>query len=651
MSDPASSQTQAPHQTKSLLAAAAAAQAVAKRALPAPAPVPKPGPGPALDPLAQLLDDLLRDKTFDIHFQPIVDIDRRTILGFEALTRGPANSSLHSPLVLFDVAARFGRLLELERLVIRRALQRFKELKLPGQIFLNLSVDSLLTAEARIDLISSDLAAFGMPPSRMVLELTETRVSLDPERLRSSADALRRLGFAIALDDLGEGFASLKRWLDLKPEFVKIDRHFIDGMAQDPLKQHFVRAIMDLASSAGCTVIAEGLEQAGDLNVLHRLGVKYCQGYLFARPSATPRSSLRAEVQALLHWDEAQLPTVRLLPGAITTAAQLARRGHTVSAKISCLGAVDMFKFDDQLYAIPVLDDAQRPIGLLRSMHVLKRSSERFFMDIHAHHSCLKLMDSQPLIFDVSASLRTMSEAIANLDDSLMVDGFVVTQDGTYFGSGRTSDLLKAVSDLQVNSARYANPLTLLPGNVPIDSHIDVLIKEGQAFVVAVWDIDNFKPFNDVYGYRCGDDIIKFTAQTLLQAIEPAIDFVGHIGGDDFLMVLCSTDWHARLQRVCSDFDAGVREFFSTEHLQSGGYTTANRQNQPTFHPLPTLSAGVICVECCAFENSRALATALIEPKKVVKGRAGGSRFFVDRRAGKSSSTKSGTTPGSTESS
>ncbi len=630
MSDPKSNQPQQPHQTKATRVGTEQTMAVSQ-------------------PLAQLLDELLREQNFDIHFQPIVGIDRASILGFEALTRGPANSSLHSPLVLFDAAARFGRLLELERLVVRRALQRFKELKLPGQIFLNLSVDSLLAAETQIDLISNDLAAFGMPPSRMVIELTETRVSVDPERLRSSADALRGLGFVMAIDDLGEGFASLKRWLDLKPEFVKIDRYFIDGIAQDPLKQHFVRAIMDLANSSGCTVIAEGLEQASDLNVLHRLGVKYCQGYLFARPSATPRSSLRAEVRALLHWDQEHRPAAPLPAGAITSAAQLARRGHTASAKISCLGAVDMFKFDEQLHAIPVLDEAQRPIGLLRSMHVLKRSSERFFMDIHAHHSCLKLMDSQPLIFDVSTSLRTMSEAIANLDDSLMVDGFVVTQDGAYFGSGRTSDLLKAVSDLQVNSARYANPLTLLPGNVPIDSHIDALIKDGQAFVVAVWDIDNFKPFNDVYGYRCGDDIIKFTAQTLLQVMDPTIDFVGHIGGDDFLMVLCSADWQARLQRVCTDFDAGVRGHFSTEHLQSGGYTTANRQNQPTFHPLPTLSAGVICVECCAFENSRALATALIEPKKVVKGRAGGSRFFVDRRLGKPPSTTPRATPKITE--
>lgn len=634
MSDPKSSPL---HQTKAL-GAFTATRASAARAEAAP------------HPLAQMLDDLLREQNFDIHFQPIVDIDRATLLGFEALTRGPANSSLHSPLVLFDVAARFGRLLELERMVVRRALKRFKELKLPGQIFLNLTVDSLLAAETRIDQISSDLTALDMPPSRMVIELTETRASADPERLRSSADALRGLGFVIALDDLGEGFASLKRWLDLKPEFVKIDRYFIDGIAQDPLKQHFVRAIIDLASSAGCTVIAEGLEQAGDLAVLQRLGVKYCQGYLFARPSATPRSSLRAELRALLHWDGAQRPTVPLPPGAITTAAQLARRGHTASAKISCLGAVDMFKFDEQLYAIPVLDEALRPIGLLRSMHVLKRSSERFFMDIHAHHSCLKLMDSKPLVFDVSASLRTMSEAIANLDDSLMVDGFVVTQDGAYFGSGRTSDLLKAVSDLQVNSARYANPLTLLPGNVPIDSHIDGLIKDGQSFVVAVWDIDNFKPFNDVYGYRCGDDIIKFTAQTLLQAIEPAIDFIGHIGGDDFLMVLCSTDWQARLQRVCTDFDAGVCGFFSVEHLQSGGYTTANRQNQPTFHPLPTISAGVICVECCSFENSRAIATALIEPKKVVKGRVGGSRFFVDRRLGQSPAKQAQAMSGMTES-
>lgn len=585
-------------------------------------------------PLFARLDALISRAEFDIHFQPLVDIERASILGYEALTRGPADSALHSPLVLFETAALAGRLVELERLVVRSALRRFRELGLPGQLFLNLTADTLLAAEGRTDQIAVEFAELDMPPSRVVIEITETRPVLEPERLSQTLLGLRRHGFVVALDDLGEGFASLKRWMDIRPDYVKIDRHFIDGIAQEPLKQQFVRSILEMAASSGCSVIAEGLEQLSDLHVLKRLGVTICQGYLLARPAPMPRSHLRPEISALL-CTEAQPRRANQAfqpPVAITTAAQLARRGPTVTAEVKAQAVVDMFTSNEQLYAMPVLDAAKRPIGILRSLQVLKRSSERFFREIQARRSCVELLDRQALVFDVSTSLREMSEAIANLDDRLMVDGFIVTRDGEYFGSGRTSDLLKAVSDLQVCSARYANPLTQLPGNVPIDHHLDTLVAEGQSFVVAAWDLDNFKPFNDIYGYHRGDELIKFTAQTLTEAADPQLDFVGHIGGDDFLMVLGSADWPRRLQAICAAFDAGVRSFFSTEHIRSGGYVTLNRQNQALFTPLPTLSAGVLCARPGQFEGAHQISAALAEPKRIAKSDSGPSRFFVERR-------------------
>ncbi|WP_422012906.1 bifunctional diguanylate cyclase/phosphodiesterase [Roseateles sp.] len=589
------------------------------------------------NPLAHALARLIAQQTFDIHFQPLVAIDRAEIFGFEALTRGPADSPLHSPLVLFETAAREGRLVELEKLILRRATQRFKALGLPGQLFLNVTADTLLAAREHVSRLAGDLEGLGLPTSRVVIELTETRPIEDLAQLDGALAALRAHGFRIALDDLGEGFASLRRWMEMRPDFVKIDRHFIDGIAQEPLKQQFVRSIVEMAATSGCQVVAEGLEQEPDLAVLRRLGLTICQGYLFARPSATPRAQLRvewsgrlaAEAQPRLLQNDEALPVAQ---GAITTAAQLARRGHTVSPQMSCKAVVDLFRLDDQLLSMPVLDEQQRPIGVLRSLHVMKRSTERYFMDIFARRSCRELMDPTPLVFDVSTPLRAMSDAVANLDERLLTDGFIVTRDGAYFGSGRSSDLLKAVSDLQVHAARYANPLTLLPGNVPIDNHLDRLITAGETFAAVVWDIDHFKPFNDVYGYRIGDDIIRLAARVLTQAADPQLDFVGHIGGDDFVMVLSSADWEVRLARVCEAFDAGVRSFFSAEHLAAGGYVTLNRQNQPTFHPLPTISAGAVLHLPGSVENSRALSSALAEPKRVAKGRAGGSRFFVDRR-------------------
>ncbi|MDR7268574.1 EAL domain-containing protein (putative c-di-GMP-specific phosphodiesterase class I)/GGDEF domain-containing protein [Pelomonas saccharophila] len=591
----------------------------------------------APDPLALALDRLIEQRSFDIHFQPLVAIDRAEIFGFEALTRGPADGPLHSPLVLFEAAARLGRLVELEHLIVQRALQRFKQLGLPGQLFLNVTADTLLGAREHAGRLAAELAELGLPTSRLVIELTETRPIEDLAQLDDALQALRERGFRVALDDLGEGFASLRRWMQMRPDFVKIDRHFIDGIAQEPLKQQFVRSIVEMAATSGCEVVAEGLEQEPDLDVLRRLGLTICQGYLFARPSATPRASLGAQWSGrlaanaqprLLQNDLA----LTLGQGAITMAAQLARRGRTVTAAANCRSVVDLFHGDEQLLAIPVLDEQQRPIGVLRSLHVLKRSTERYFMDIFDKRSCVELMDRNPLVFDVATPLRAMSDAVSNLDERLLIDGFIVTRDGAYFGSGRSSDLLKAVSDLQVHAARYANPLTLLPGNVPIDNHLDRLIEAGETFATVVWDIDHFKPFNDIYGYRIGDDIIRLAARVLTQAADPQVDFVGHIGGDDFVMVLGSADWEARLSRICEDFDAGVRSFFSAEHLAAGGYVTLNRQNQPSFHPLPTISAGAVLHLPGHYENSRALAAALAEPKRVAKGRAGGSRFFVDRR-------------------
>jgi EAL domain-containing protein (putative c-di-GMP-specific phosphodiesterase class I)/GGDEF domain-containing protein len=591
----------------------------------------------APDPLAHALDRLIETRSFDIHFQPLVAIDRADIYGFEALTRAPADGPLHSPLVLFEAAARLGRLVELERLVVQRATERFKALGLPGCLFLNVTADTLLGAREHAGRLAQQLLALGLPTSRVVIELTETRPIEDLARLDDALQALRERGFRVALDDLGEGFASLRRWMEMRPDFVKIDRHFIDGIAQEPLKQQFVRSIVEMAATSGCEVVAEGLEQEPDLEVLRRLGLTICQGYLFARPSPTPRATLGVQwssrlataAQPRLLQNDLALP---LAHGAITSAAQLARRGLTVTAAANCRSVVDLFHADEQLLAIPVLDEHQRPIGVLRSLHVLKRSTERYFMDIFDRRSCVELMDANPLVFDVATPLRAMSDAVANLDERLLIDGFLVTRDGVYFGAGRSSDLLKAVSDLQVHAARYANPLTLLPGNVPLDNHLERLIEAGETFAAVVWDIDHFKPFNDVYGYRIGDDIIRLAARVLTQAVDPQRDFVGHVGGDDFVLALLSPDWEARLTRICQAFDAGVRSFFSAEHLAAGGYVTLNRQNQPSFHPLPTFSAGAVLHVPGNFDSARALSAALAEPKRVAKGRAGNSRFFIDRR-------------------
>jgi len=165
-------------------------------------------------------------------------------------------------------------------------------------------------------------------------------------------------------------------------------------------------------------------------------------------------------------------------------------------------------------------------------------------------------MDNQPLMVEQSLSLQELSRMVAEGERRHLADGFIITEAGQYLGVGSSQDLIREITELQLQSARYANPLTLLPGNVPINEHIERLLQGGSSFVVCYCDLDNFKPFNDRYGYRKGDDMIQLVAGILREISDPERDFVGHIGGDDFVALFQSEDWEWRCQQTLQRFDA-----------------------------------------------------------------------------------------------
>ncbi len=183
------------------------------------------------------LSSILTQSGLHSLFQPIICLSERRILGYEALTRGPSNSPLHSPIALFAVARQAGRLSELEIACRQSACRRFNEQQLPGKLFLNVSPESLLEAAHQPGRTLQLLQDLGIAPSQVVIELTEQTPIDDFQLLQTALHHYRAMGFSIALDDLGAGYSSLRLWSELRPDYVKIDRHFIDGIHQDALKE------------------------------------------------------------------------------------------------------------------------------------------------------------------------------------------------------------------------------------------------------------------------------------------------------------------------------------------------------------------------------------------------------------------------------
>jgi len=251
----------------------------------------------------ELLEILAR-RQLSALFQPIVDLRSGAIIAYEGLIRGPSDSALHAPLQLFKVARACGLSVEVEHLCRRVVLERYAELQLPGKLFLNVSPDMLLQRDARHGETLGIIQQLGIAPEQVIIELTENQPTYDYAAMREAVRHYRAMGFQIAIDDLGEGFASLRLWSELLPEFVKIDMHFIQGIHQDPVKLQFVRSIQGIAEKSATRVIAEGIETADEPLALGETGVALGQGYHLGRPASQPLRAIPSQVRRQL--DRAQ---------------------------------------------------------------------------------------------------------------------------------------------------------------------------------------------------------------------------------------------------------------------------------------------------------------------------------------------------------
>lgn len=473
------------------------------------------------------LGSILAQGSLHSLFQPIICLSERRILGYEALSRGPSNSPLHSPVALFSVASHAGRLSELEIACRESACRRFSEQKLPGKLFLNISPESLMETAHQPGRTLQLLRDFGIPPSQVVIELTEQTPTDDFDLLQTALHHYRDMGFAIALDDLGAGYSSLRLWSELRPDYVKIDRHFIDGIHQDALKREFVGSILQIARASRAQVIAEGIELPEELAVLTEMGVDLVQGYLLCRPQEQPPQEARL-----------------MLPKQDNANLALSEEGSDLSALLNEQPAVDQdtatalvlesFRRQANLNSLAVLDGRGHPVGIVHRHSLSDALLKPFATDLFARKPISRLMSDDFLAVELSQSLQQVSRLLTSRARQRIEEDFIITLNGDYLGLGRVIDVLKLITELKIQQARYANPLTLLPGNVPIQQCLTRLLQQRRESVICYVDIDSFKPFNDIYGYGRGDEVLLCLAQCLNDRVDPSRDFVGHIGGDDF---------------------------------------------------------------------------------------------------------------------
>jgi len=213
-----------------------------------------------------------------IAFQPIVDEGKRQVFGFEALMRSHERSLPH-PGAILNAGERLGRLPEIGRRVRKLSAEAFGRAPEGATLFVNLHTRDLLD-----DALYEPKAALASMAQRVVFEITERSAIDDVKDVHARIAELRRLGFRIAIDDLGAGYAGLSSFAVLEPEVVKLDMSLIRNLHQSSVRRKLVRSMTALCKEMRIQVVAEGVETIEERDAVRGLGCDLSQGYLFARP-------------------------------------------------------------------------------------------------------------------------------------------------------------------------------------------------------------------------------------------------------------------------------------------------------------------------------------------------------------------------------
>lgn len=571
---------------------------------------------------------LPRAEDLSIVFQPIYDVLTGAVLAFEALTRMKAHPETGFPRNLLDAARASRNLMKFNEMLSVMAATEFSAAKLPGLLFVNVSPGAIPKANTSSGIFAKDYPSWRIPADRIVIELTEDEPLLDYEAMRESLIFFRDRGFTIALDDFGEGFSSLRLWTEIKPSFVKIDRHFINGVHTDFLKQQFIEAFVRVAARCGVSLIAEGIESSAELATLRHLGIRFGQGYFLGRPSVAS------------HWTTDEPDAGRWLTDPrqfevgqkkSRTVIDIIKNVVPLDIEQSVEQAFERFETDPDLKLLPVTRGTTHVVGLISRYRLISDFAKLYRRELNGRKRCTSVMDRSAVIVPAEMSFSDAARLVGIAASETSNEGFAVIKAGEYAGICETKGLMFEITQSEMRAARYANPLTFLPGNVPIDERIAAMLTRQEAFVVCYADLDNFKPFNDSQGYFAGDEIIKLTADLLLRYADVERDFVGHIGGDDFVVLFRSPDWHARCCSLVADFDKSIKRFYSADELEQHSFRARDRRGHLISFPLLSISLGVICVpqkhDASLLDVSAAAANAKGHAK-----RQAGSTLFVERR-------------------
>ncbi|MGK0464921.1 MAG: diguanylate cyclase (GGDEF)-like protein [Clostridium sp.] len=398
-----------------------------------------------------------------------------------------------------------------------------------------------------------------------------------------------------------------------------MDMSLITNVTRDNFKKAIIKSFVEFANTTNTKIIAEGIEDVCDLYTLIEIGVHYGQGFLINRPDDNLLETPELIKNKIIDKNVGLKKHI-FSSSSNVNIGEIARQDSPVLESTTCIEIDKVFKNNPNITGVSIVNSDYIAVGLVMNSNFFSKVGTQFGWAIYMKRSVHIIMDTNPLIVDYYTPLDKISKIVISREEDKQYDYIIVEKDNKYYGVVTVISLLEKIMEFEVNVAKYSNPLTGLPGNVVIEDSICKLIVEKKEFSLLYFDINDFKAFNDTYGFENGDRILSFIASAIQKhTCVYKNSFIGHVGGDDFVAIIPGHNAYKLCRNIINEFDSNVSNFYNEDDKKKGYIQSINRNNKEENYPIMSISIAIVMDKNKSYTNIYELTEDAAKIKKKCK--------------------------------
>lgn len=534
----------------------------------------------------------------DFAFQPIVNTHTGKIFAVEALIRNTQKLGFSTIQDFFDYLNKNKTLYKTDLQLRKKALKKFKKINLNNlKLFYNVDNRFFTMPDFKMGETSNILEKLSIKKDSICFEITEHHSFEDTEFLKHIISTYKMNNYNIAIDDFGTGISGLHLFYISETNFIKIDRFFIQDIHKDSKKKLFCSSIVEMAHIMGVKVIAEGVETQNEYYTCKEIKIDYVQGYLISKPQLDIKELKKNYTNENLFKNDRRSLTSNSIDKSFID------KIDPLNVNSSLHELFLYFKEHTLNTFVPIVDDNKKILGAIYEVDIKKISYSQYGLSLAKNDSSkgkLKTFIRPVLEIDITWGIDKALEIFNMRSDA---KGVFVSKDSRYYGFINLNNLLSLSYKRNIEIAQNQNPLTKLPGNNQIDTFISNAFKKDLNVQIVYFDFNDFKPFNDSYGFRQGDRAILMFSEILQKNLSKD-SFIAHIGGDDFFVAFTAynyEDIYLQINQIQEEFRISASSLYNEKDIERGYIVAKDRFGVSRNFSLLSVCAAIIEIN----ENSK----------------------------------------------